>query len=41
MNIDNPKFQEDIQARDKYKQEESIKYDELKKGNHTFWKIQR
>jgi hypothetical protein len=31
MNFDEQKFQEHIQARDKYKQEMSIKYDELKK----------
>ena len=38
MNIDNQKFQEYIQTRDKYKQEMSIKYDELKKVTIPFGK---
>ena len=36
MNIDNQTFQEYIQARDKYKQEMSIKYEELKKVTIPF-----
>ena len=39
MNIDNQKFQEYIQARDKHKQEMSIKYDKLKKVLIPFGKF--
>ena len=38
MNIDEQKFQEYIQSRDKYKQEMSIKYDALKKITIPFGK---